>query len=315
MNPIQESRIHSSAVAARGVQPHHPGWSVRYVELKRTWKTGDSLELSLPKSLRLEALADNPHRAAIMWGPLVLAGDLGPEQRRSGSRDRGASTNQTAIPVFLAAERPVTEWVRPVAGKAGEFRTEGVGRDKDVELVPFYRLHHRNYGVYWSLFTPDEWQKQSNAYAADQEKKRKLEAATVSYAQPGEMQPEREFNFQGEESSPVRLMDKPARRGAKWFSFDLPVDASRPMTLTVTYNTDEPTTRSFEILVEGKRVGQQTIDRRSPEQVSRFFDVEYPIPADLVKGKQKATVRFQAVDGNEIGAVFGLRMIRGDAER
>jgi hypothetical protein len=55
------------------------------------------------------------------------------------------------------------------------------------------------------------------------------------------------------------------------------------------------------------------VERRSPEQVARFFDVECPIPADLVKDKQKVTVRFQATNGNEIAAVFGVRMIRADA--
>jgi hypothetical protein len=34
-----------------------------------------------------------------------------------------------------------------------------------------------------------------------------------------------------------------------------------------------------------------------------------------VKGKQKVTVKFQATQGNEIGAVYGIRMIRADAER
>ena len=33
-----------------------------------------------PKTLRKEPLADNPNRIAVMWGPLVLAGDLGPER-------------------------------------------------------------------------------------------------------------------------------------------------------------------------------------------------------------------------------------------
>jgi hypothetical protein len=54
-------------------------------------------------------------------------------------------------------------------------------------------------------------------------------------------------------------------------------------------------------------VGEQRIDQGS---VSRFFDVEYPLAADLVQGKQKLTVRFQATDGNEIAPVFGLRLIR-----
>jgi hypothetical protein len=45
----------------------------------------------------------------------------------------------------------------------------------------------------------------------------------------------------------------------------------------------------------------------------RYFDVEYPVPAELVKGKKSVTVRFEATQGNEIGAVFGIRMIRADA--
>ena len=285
-----------------------------YVELKRAWNSGDTIELSLPKSLRLEALPDNPHRAAIMWGPLVLAGDLGPESRGPGRR-RGATAEQSPVPVFVAAEKPVTDWVQAVPDKPGVFHTVGVGRDKDVELVPFYRLHHRSYGVYWDLFTPAEWEKKSAEHIAAQEKQRKLEAATVAFAQPGEMQPERDFNFQGEESSPIRVMERPARRGAKWFSFDLQVEPARPMVLLVTYNTDEQATRSFEIQVDGKKLASQTIERRSPEQVARFFDVEYPIPADLLKDKQKVTIRFQATEGNEIAAVFGIRMLRGDAER
>jgi hypothetical protein len=66
-----------------------------------------------------------------------------------------------------------------------------------------------------------------------------------------------------------------------------------------------------EILVDGTRVGEQTIERRGP---LRFFDAEYVVPAELVKGKQKVTVKFQAVRGNEVGCVFGIRMIRDLAE-
>jgi hypothetical protein len=34
-----------------------------------------------------------------------------------------------------------------------------------------------------------------------------------------------------------------------------------------------------------------------------------------VKGKSKVTIRFQATNGNEIAAVFGVRMIRADSDR
>jgi len=284
-----------------------------YITLDRTWKTGDSITVRLPKTLRLETLPDNPRRAAILWGPLVLAGDLGPEGQQGRDRGRRAATtpNERA-PVFVAAERPVTDWLKPVPDQPGLFRTEGVGKDRDVDFTPFYRLHRRTYAVYWDLFTPAEWERRQAEIAAELEAHRKLEAATVGFVQPGEMQAERDANMQGEETAPDRIMGRPGRRGSKWFSFELPVDAAHPMALVVTYNHDEWQERSFEILVDGTRVGEQRIERRGPLQ---FFDVEYPIPAGLVTGKQKVTVRFQATQGQAIGAVFGLRMIRSDAPR
>jgi DUF1680 family protein len=135
-----------------------------YIELKRTWKNGDTVELTLPKTLRLEPLPDNPRRVAILWGPLVLAGDLGPGTERG--RERGARAEPPQVPVFVAAERPVTEWLKPVPGKTGQFRTNGVGRERDVDFVPFYRLHRRTYGVYWDLCTLAEWETKAAEPAA-----------------------------------------------------------------------------------------------------------------------------------------------------
>jgi len=283
-----------------------------YVELNRTWKNGDTVALVLPKTLHEEALPDNPRRIALMWGPLVLAGDLGPEERRGSGRGNRAAQSD-AVPVFVVTEQPVANWLKPVPGKPGSFRTDGVGHEKDVDFLPFYRLHRRTYAAYWDLFTPQEWAKKAEELAATNEKQHKLELATVAYAQPGEMQPERDYNWQGEESETDRIMGRAARRGTKWFSFDLPVDPSHPMAFVVTYYRDEWRKRTFEILVDGQRVGEQTVEKDGT--APHFFDVEYAIPAELVKDKQKVTVRFQATNGNEIAAVFGVRMIRADAAR
>ena len=275
-----------------------------YVGLKRTWETGDAVELSLPKQLHLEPLPDNARRAALLWGPLVLAGDL-------GSEDGFAAWKPGAVPVLVAAERPVSDWLKPIPGKPGCFRSDGVGRDRDVDFVPFYRLLRRTYAIYWDLFTPQEWEKKAAEFAAERERQAKLLRATVAFAQPGEMQPERDFNMQGEQTSPDRVMGRPSRRGTKWFSFDLPVEPAHPMALVVTYYADEWQQRTFDLLVDGQRIGQEVVARRG---APRFYDVRYAIPDALVQGKKKLTVRFQATNGNEIAAVFGLRMIRTDSE-
>jgi uncharacterized protein len=280
-----------------------------YIELKRKWKSGDTVAVTLPKTLRLEPTPDNARVAAILWGPLVLAGDLGPERERRGGR-AGQSVN---IPGLVAAERPLTDWLKPVSGKPGNFHSDGVGREQDVELMPFYRLHRRLYSVYWDLFTPAEWEKKAAEMVAERERQRKREAATVSFAQPGETQSERDFNQQGEETSQGGMAGRRGRSAKKWFSFDMPVDAARTMTLIVTYHGEERQTRTFEILVDGSRVGQQTIERHRPGSPTKsFFDVEYAIPADLTRSKQKVTMRFQATGGNETATIFGVRLIRAD---
>jgi len=283
-----------------------------YVEINRIWKKGDKVELVLPKTLRAEPLVDNATRVALLWGPLVLAGDLGPELERKEEWEQAA---EKPAPVFVTATQSVDQWLKPVAGKPGTFRTSGVGLTTDVNFRPFYELPRRRYAIYWDVFTPAEWKNKSAAYAAEEEKKRKLEVATVAFVQPGQMQAERDFNQQGEDTSPIQIPGHYGRRGSKWFSFDVPVDAAHPMTLVVTYSNGTWRHAAFAILVDGTKVGEQKTEHLSPEQTLRFIDVEYPLAASLVQGKQKVTVRFEAASGSEISGVFGIRMIRADSPR
>src|SRR5215813_13590141 len=184
-----------------------------YVELKRTWKTGDTVTLVLPKTLRIEPTPDTPSRVAVMWGPLVLAGDLGPERDRRG----GGGATLAPIPNFVS-DGPVTDWLKPVADKPGSFHA--VGRDTDdqareIDLVPFYRLHRRTYAIYWDLYTSGAWKQKLADVAAERERQRKLEAATISSLQPGDATKEKEFNQQGEETTVDRMLGRTGRRGRK----------------------------------------------------------------------------------------------------
>jgi hypothetical protein len=278
-----------------------------YVEIARTWKAGDKVELVLPKTLRKEALADNPNRFAVMWGPLVLAGDLGPAA--------GRGTAGPEAPVMVAPEQPVANWLRPVAGKPGTFRTTGAGLKQEIDFVPFYQLPRRRYAVYWDMYTPVEWTKRETGYRAREAKQKMLEAATIAFAQPGQMQAERDANQQGESSSPVQVENRNGRSATKWFSYDLPVDPAHPLTLIVTYSNENRGPSACDVLLDGKKVGEQTGPRRSPEQQISFFDVEYRIPADLIANKTKVTVRFEVANGRSTPSVFGVRIVRSDMER
>jgi DUF1680 family protein len=281
-----------------------------YVEIARTWKAGDTVELVMPKTLRKEPLADNPNRLAVTWGPLVLAGDLGPALSYQQAREP-----RPEVPVLVAPDQPVANWLKPVDGKPGTYRTAGVGLKQDIDFVPFYELPRHRYAVYWDMYSPAEWSKREEDYRAREAKLKKLEAATVGFAQPGQMQAERDANQQGDGSSPVRVEDRFGRTASKWFSFDLPVDTAHPVTLIVTYSNENRGPSVCDVLVDGKKVGDQTGQRHSPEQLVRFYDVEYPLPAETVAGKNKVTVRFEATNGRSTPSVFGVRIVRSDMDR
>jgi hypothetical protein len=183
-----------------------------------------------------------------------------------------------------------------------------------VDLVPFYRLHRRTYSTYWDVFNSEQWQLQQAEYAAEAERLRLLEAATVAYLEPGEVVFEREFNYQaGDNPVAARIDGRPGRRSRSWFSYDVPVEPDHPMTLVVTYNSGDRrgTPALFDILADGSLVQHEQIRLEDPP---RFYDVEYPIPPTIIGQKRSVTIRFDASEGSQIATIFALRMIRADAE-
>jgi len=243
---------------------------------------------------------------------LVLAGDMGP--RREGPQTPAG----VAVPLLVAAERPLTEWVAPSLTRAGDFVATKVARDPaqpaaptDIALAPFYRTHRRTYSAYFDVLTPAEFDARALAAAAERERMRKLEAATVAFVQPGETQRESEFNYKSDppNRAPQRSNGRASRGGTGWFSYALPVDNATDMAIVVTYLNElglEPAGGNFQILVEGVEVA-----RFQPDSTATgFFDVVYAIPPAVLTGKTKATIRFQAAANGRIAPVFGVRMIR-----
>jgi len=274
-----------------------------YVELRRAWKSDDRVEIKIPMTLRLEAMPDNPNRVAILYGPLVLAGDLGKE-------DNPEAESPYYAPVFVTENKPVSEWVQAVENLPCTFKTVNAGRPREVVLYPFYRMHDKRYAVYWDLFTPEQWTEREAAYKAELERLKKLEALTVDVLQPGEMQPERDHAMQGEKTDAGEFNGRKFRHAVDgWFAFDLKVLPDKPMQLLCTYWGSDIGRRTFDVSVDGTQITTQTLNNDKPGE---FFDVTYPLPAELTQGKEKVTVRFTAHPDNFAGGVFGLRMLRGE---
>ncbi|MHC4617772.1 MAG: glycoside hydrolase family 127 protein [Planctomycetota bacterium] len=143
-------------VAINGKKPDVRIEPASYITLKRTWKDGDRVKVTMPMSLHLDRMPDDANLAAIMYGPLVLAGELGteglnPKTLYAASQGVLRNIQVDPGPDFVADPENLDSWIKPIAGRPLNFRTVNAGRPKDVTLVPFHRLFGRRYAIYWRL--------------------------------------------------------------------------------------------------------------------------------------------------------------------
>lgn len=128
-----------------------------YYVIDRAWRDGDKLEIHFPMRLHLAPMPDDPKIQAVMYGPLVLAGKLGTEGLNAQTL-RAEPTQPRTVPEFkippvpaptfrVSSEDPAS-WIRPLSGPL-EFET--FGQERNVTLVPFYRLYDERYAVYWEV--------------------------------------------------------------------------------------------------------------------------------------------------------------------
>ena len=151
----------SVTVNGKRFQPNEKLTSSSYAKVDRTWKNGDHVEVKLPMRLHLETIPDDPTLAAIMYGPLVLAGELGNENldpKRIYSDDKflHGGFPAIAVPELAGDDRnALDKWIQPVSAKDRPltFRTVGPGHVEEVTLSPFYRLFGQRYCVYWRFRT------------------------------------------------------------------------------------------------------------------------------------------------------------------
>jgi len=297
-------------VKINGKEQQVTSTSSSYVKLSRLWKDGDAIDVRIPMTLRLETMPDNPRRVAVMFGPLVLAGELGPV-------DDPEAGEMMYVPVLLTSNKPLEEWVKPVSGKPNTFKLSNVGRPRDVVLYPFHNMHDKRYTIFWDIFTQQQWNEKKKEYERIRQEKLELEARTVDFVQPGEQQSEADHNLQFESSDADRRRQGPASRSASdggWFSYDLKVVPDEPLILRITYMGGRSQT-IFDIMVDSQKIAEQKLEKLEQDQKRGLFDVDYKLPEELIEGKNKVTVKFAAREDQRTGSIFGVRILKENKQQ
>ncbi len=283
-----------------------------YFAIDREWQNGDAVKIQLPMRLHTENLPATTNEVALLYGPIVLAGELGTNDLPNlfvVNQTEYSHSPDPPAPVFVCDADQLLKHIKPVSGTPLTFRTHGIGRPQDVTLKPFYEVHRQRYAVYWDLFSEAGWKAQAAELAAVEARRIAEEARTVDVVRPGEQQSEIDHKVQGEKSDPVEALGRKLRHAydGGWFSYEMKVDPAAANELVCNWWGDESGERNFDILVDGTKIASQKLLHNQP---GKFWDATYPIPTDLTQGKQKVTVKLQAQPGNFAGGLFGCRILR-----
>ncbi len=127
-----------------------------YITIDRIWKAGDKVSVRYPMSFRVETPPGNPSRGALLYGPLVMAGDLGTE----GMSDPAPFSDPTVrndyytydynIPESLPVNLNLNE--KNLSCNFSPLETSLTFKaNNGVIIRPLFDLHHTRYVVYWNL--------------------------------------------------------------------------------------------------------------------------------------------------------------------
>lgn len=165
--------VHVEAPQTRTIRVRVPGWTApggyvsingrrleafaqpgSYLLLTREWRDGDRIEVSLPMELTSEPLLGDPSARAALYGPLVLAADLGPGPAdgllRIGDYDPSpaqATHLPPPAPNPPAPSGDVKDWMEIVSAKDLSFRSRTAAT---LTVKPMYRITDEKYAVYWT---------------------------------------------------------------------------------------------------------------------------------------------------------------------
>jgi uncharacterized protein len=307
------------------LQIRHPSWAVNGFEVTvngekqkldsepgtwavvdRTWKSGDTVQVTMPFSLHSEHFYDNPNRFALLNGPLVLASQV----------DRNKP-----FPAVIADEATLTASLKPVAGRPNTFSPSADSfripeeSGSGVQLEPFYKIYGmRRYEVYWDRFTPEQWTEKQAEYRTKLAEQKAIEARTVDKVVTGEEQNERDHNLKGDKMDTRDFNDTLVRFADTngWFSYDLTVHTNGVQCLVVQFvggrgggrganspsvdiwaGTNKLATEQF----AGGRGGGPAGNTKS-----------YYLGARMIR-PGKITVKFQAPENARTPAVVSLRVM------
>ena len=292
-----------------------------YVMIDRQWKKGDYIDIRFPMHNSVKYLPNEPQYIALMHGPILLAMKTGTEDlahlvaddSRFGQYASGKKLPINEAPILINNHiDDIANQLTPVAGKPLHF-TLSTKMENGIhnELMPFFELHDARYMMYWLALSEDSYKAYLDGLAREEQERQALEARTVDKVQPGEQQPETDHKMETDRSVTGNNNDVFFRDASDshFFSYLMQTGGQTELSLRLKYwGVGEWKTHEFDIFVDDVLV--QEVNNTGKYRISEFKYETYPIPAELLKGKQQVRVKFVAKPRKQIGEIYEVRLVK-----
>lgn len=295
-----------------------------YVVIDRMWNNGDVVEIKLPMVVTIEELPNVPNYISILRGPILLSARTGTDQLDGLIADDGRWAHIAHGPLVSIFDTPYIigkrediqaklNKMQPVPGRPFCYTATDLFTYKEGEsliLEPFYRIHDSRYMMYWLSMTESEYAKFKQEAQEREHAKMILDRRTLDAVATGEQQPEVDHLMKTEKSN-TGIQEGEAWRDARdggFFQYEMATGGYKDLTLMVRYWGNDRGNRTFDITIDDQPLVTENISNRWNKNI--FMDVEYKIPAEMVKEKKYITVKFHSKAGNIAGGIFYVRLLK-----
>ena len=292
-----------------------------YVTIDRQWKKGDVVDITFPMHNSIKYLPNVPQYIALMHGPILLGMKTGTEDlahliaddSRFGQYASGKKLPINEAPILINDNiNDIANQLTAVAGKPLHF-TLSTKMENGIrnELQPFFEIHDSRYMMYWLALSEDSYKAYLDGLAKEEQERQALEARTVDKVQPGEQQPETDHKMETDRSQTGNSNDVFFRDASDghFFSYLMQTGGQTDLSLRLKYwGVGEWKTHEFDIFVDDVLVKE--VNNTGKYRISEFKYETYPIPAELLKGKQQVRVKFVAKPPKQIGEIYEVRLVK-----
>lgn len=318
-----------------------------YVELSRTWAEGDVITVSLPMELRMAECPNYPDYVAFEYGPVLLAAQttaatpgeaaatglpyeaLQNQYAGAGRMDHApgsmaSSKSLITAPLLIGERASVLKRIRLKDASQLTFTIDaarpGVASYQwgELELRPFYSIHHARYMVYWYQQTAEHFA--NSSMAQTEAANEALAARTVDFVATGEQQSEagHEARYSSDSNAGTYKTEfyRDARpNGYMQYTLYNKARLKDGLSIMCRFNLADRG-RTGKLYVDGQLVADITVPATvSDADHNKFYNVEIPIPSSLAKatgrkGKQQFVVRFVASPETLCPGLYYMRLMR-----